>query len=75
MQAFSNKDVNEKVNVFNKAILNILSNFRQHERIVINDGGDLITISVGIYLLKVNIRNTRTRCETCSKLMASFWCL
>ena len=23
---------------------------------------------VGIYLLKVNIRNTRTRCEICSKL-------
>ena len=25
-------------------------------------------ISVGIYLLKVNDRNTRARCETCSKL-------
>ena len=24
--------------------------------------------SVGIYLLKANNRNTRTRCETCSKL-------
>ena len=75
MQALSNKDVNEKVNVFNKAILNILSNIRQHERIVINEEGDLITIPACIYLLKVNIRNTRTRCETCSKLMASFWCL
>ena len=37
----------------------------------------------GIYLLKVNNRNTRTRCEICSKLtiktperrLASFWCL
>ena len=37
----------------------------------------------GIYLLKVNKRNNRTRCETCSKLtitapepnLASFWCL
>ena len=37
----------------------------------------------GIYLLKVNNRNTRTRCEICSKLtvkaterrQASFWCL
>ena len=37
----------------------------------------------GIYLLKVNKRNSRTRCETCSKLtikapepnLASFWCL
>ena len=30
----------------------------------------------GIYLLKVNNRNTRTRCEICLKLtMASFWCL
>ena len=37
----------------------------------------------GIYLLKVNNRNTRTKCETCSKLtiktpersLASFWCL
>ena len=27
-----------------------------------------IHISLGIYLLKVNNRNTRTRCETCSKL-------
>ena len=25
-------------------------------------------ISAGIYLLKVNNRNTRTRCEICSKL-------
>ena len=38
---------------------------------------------VGIYLLKVNNNNTRTRCEICSKLtiktaerrLASFWCL
>ena len=31
---------------------------------------------VGIYLLKVNNTDTRTRCEVCSKLtMASFWCL
>ena len=34
----------------------------------------------GIYLLKVNNRNTRTRCEICSKLTIktperSFWCL
>ena len=34
----------------------------------------------GIYLLKVNSRNTRTMCEICSKLtlktpMVSFWCL
>ena len=37
----------------------------------------------GIYLLKVNNRNTRTKCEICSKLtiktperrLASFWCL
>ena len=41
------------------------------------------TIPAGIYLLKVNNRNTRTRCEICSKLtiktperpLASFWCL
>ena len=26
------------------------------------------TIPVGIYVLKVNNRNTRTRCEICSKL-------
>ena len=34
---------------------------------------------VGIYLLKINNRNTRTRCEICSKLtitpLVSFWCL
>ena len=34
---------------------------------------------VGIYLLKVSNRNTRTKCEICSeltiKLMASFWYL
>ena len=34
----------------------------------------------GIYLLKVNNRNIRTRCEICSKLTIktperSFWCL
>ena len=40
-------------------------------------------VPAGIYLLKVNNRNTRTRCEICSKLaiktperrLASFWCL
>ena len=40
-------------------------------------------VRAGIYLLKVNNRNTRTRCEICSKLtiktperrLASFWCL
>ena len=26
-------------------------------------------VSIGIYLLKVNIRNTRTKCEICSKLI------
>ena len=37
----------------------------------------------GNYMFKVNNRNTRTRCEICSKLaiktperrLASFWCL
>ena len=41
------------------------------------------SIPVGIHLLKVNNRNTKTRCEICSKLtiktperrQASFWCL
>ena len=28
----------------------------------------IFTIPAGIYLLKVNNRNTRTRCEICSKL-------
>ena len=41
-------------------------------------------IPAGIYLLKVNNRNTRTRCETCSKLTIKtperrqwrrFWCI
>ena len=35
-------------------------------------------IPAGIYLLKVNNRNTRTRCEICSKLIImtpSIWCL
>ena len=30
---------------------------------------------VGIYMFKVNNRNIRTRCEICSKFIASFWCL
>ena len=38
---------------------------------------------VGIYVVKVNNRNTRTRCEMCSKLtvktqeqcLESFWCV
>ena len=42
-----------------------------------------IFFPAGIYLLKVNKRNTRTRCETCSKFtikiserrQTSFWCL
>ena len=29
----------------------------------------------GINLLKIDNRNTGTRCEICSKPMASFWCL
>ena len=29
---------------------------------------DTIRYPAGIYLLKVNNRNTRTRCEICSKL-------
>ena len=29
---------------------------------------------VGIYLLKVNNRNTRTRCEICSKLTIKTYC-
>ena len=28
--------------------------------------------SAGIYMLKVNNRNTRARCEICSKLIVSF---
>ena len=32
-KAFSNKNVNEKVDTFNKTILNILSNFIPHETI------------------------------------------
>ena len=44
---------------------------------------DESTNPAGIYLLKVNNRNTGTRCEICSKLtiktperrLASFWCL
>ena len=36
-KAFSNKNVNEKVNTFNKTILNILSNFIPHETITCDD--------------------------------------
>ena len=34
-------------------------------------------IQAGIYLLKVNNRNSRTRCEICSKstIKTTFWCL
>ena len=36
-------------------------------------------VTAGIYLLKVNNKNTRTRCETCSKLTIKIlepchWC-
>ena len=34
---FSNINVNEKVDIFNRTILNILSNFIPHETIVCND--------------------------------------
>ena len=36
-RAFSNTSVNEKVDIFNRTILNILSNFIPHETIVCND--------------------------------------
>ena len=37
--------------------------------VTIDKGGNKeITVPAGIYLLKVNNRNTRTRCEICSKL-------
>ena len=36
-KASSNKNVNEKVDTFNKAILNILSNFIPHETITCDD--------------------------------------
>ena len=35
-RAFSNTNVNEKVDIFNRTILNILSNFIPHETIVCN---------------------------------------
>ena len=44
------------------------------------DNSKKVSYPVGIYLLNVNNRNTRTRCEICSKLTiktpwALFWCL
>ena len=36
-RAFSSKNVNEKVDIFNRTVLNILSNFIPHEAIVCND--------------------------------------
>ena len=36
-RAFSNTNVNEKVDIFNRTILNILSNFILHETILCND--------------------------------------
>ena len=36
-RAFSNTSVNEKVDIFNRTILNILSNFIPHEIIVCDD--------------------------------------
>ena len=48
-----------------------------------NEGKNLVKSNLnpaGIYMFKVNNRNTRTRCEICSKLTIktperSFWCL
>ena len=36
-RAFSSKNVNEKVDIFNRTVLNILSNFIPHEAVVCND--------------------------------------
>ena len=36
---------------------------------------ELTANPAGIYLLKANNRNTRARCEICSNLTISFWCL
>ena len=40
----------------------------------------MVAYPVGMYLLKVNNRNTRTRCEICSKITTNtserrHWCL
>ena len=39
-RAFANKQVDEKVLIFNKTVLNILSNFIQHE-VIVSDDKDL----------------------------------
>ena len=36
---------------------------------------DLEIIPAGNYMFKVNNRNTRARCEVCSKLTIKIWCL
>ena len=47
---------------------------RTHPSSLLGMGG---LYTAGNYVFKVNNRNTRTRCEICSKLTikASFWCL
>ena len=37
-------------------------------KIVLKPNWNMFNNSAGIYLFKVNNRNTRTRCEICSKL-------
>ena len=38
-KAFVNTNVNEKMDIFNSTVLNILSNFIQHEFVVCDDTG------------------------------------
>ena len=67
-----------------RLFLDIKKNFtKRNFRQTSFDLGQLELLDVGIYLLKVNNRSTRARCEICSKLtiktperrQASFWCL
>ena len=59
-RAFSNTSVNEKVNIFNNTIFNILSNFIPHEILTCDDENPseiLIRFAVRIFNLEILIRS------------------
>ena len=70
---------NDKISEINTR----MASYSESQKLIFINNNDINRTPAGIYLLKVNNRNTRTRCEICSKLtiktperrLASFWCL
>ena len=74
----------KKVNVFRKFICSKHLHVQKQQQKVqknvwnmfkVNSKDSRMISPAGNYMFKVKNRNTRRRCEICSKILASFWCL